>query len=178
MSDFEPGDFRRAAALISHRASGNNADVIEGVLAIIRSAVDAGRLVYLFRAVDYCYRAWVGELRTERSREMVDGLIADIANTPPADDIGHYNQLAARAIIAMKAEDGAQFTVIAEEANASSQGGDGGSRLVGALADLYHYVLPELATASGRQSLSEWTASIAQYENARNPPDDAGPICP
>lgn len=161
MTDFEPEDFQHAAALISHRAHGNAADAIEGVRAIIQFAADAGRLVFLLRTVDHYYRMWIEELRTEGARAMVDELIADIASEPPAGDVGLYSQLAARAILAMKAEDGDEFTSVAEEANTSSAGADGGSRLVGALSDLYHYILPELATPSGRKALSEWTATIA-----------------
>lgn len=137
-----PGDFRRAGALIVHRASATGQDLFDGIRAILEEAIERRRLTALLRAVDSSYRIWIEQLRDQRSQRMIRELIDDVAVT--SED--RYNRHAAEAIIAMRDHDRSRFTEILHLVNADNEGG---GRLIGAVADIYAYVLPELATPTG-----------------------------
>jgi hypothetical protein len=154
----EPADWRRAGALITHRASTTFGDLHDGVRAILEEAATRGRLTRLLRAVDAGYRIWVNELRTERSRALIDELIDDVAtqhNDP-------YTQYGAQAIRAMRNGNAEALLAVLHLVNADDEGG---SRLIGAVSDVYSWALPELATPTGRQTLNQWTVDMAQYDD-------------
>jgi hypothetical protein len=153
-----PGDFRRAGALIVHRASATGEDLYDGIRAILEEAIDRRRLTALLRAVDSCYRIWIEQLRDERSQQMIRELIDDVAAT--SED--RYNRHAAEVIIAMRDGNRSRFTEILDEVNADNQSG---GRLIGAVSDIYAYVLPELATPMGRETLKAWTLEMAAYDD-------------
>lgn len=155
-----PGDFRRAGALITHRASATGTDLYDGIVAILEEAISRRRMTALLRAVDSSYRIWIDQLRDERSRQMIRELIDDLAVT---SDDPPYVRHATAAIIAMRDQDRIRFTEILHEVNADMR--PGGGRLIGALADIYASVLPELATPTGRETLRAWTIEAAKYDN-------------
>lgn len=89
---------------------------------------------------------------------MMGELIDDLAVT--SDD--EYTRTAAKAIIAMRDQDRERFTEILHAVNADNEGG---GRLVGAVSDIYHHLLPELATPTGRETIRGWTMEAAKYEH-------------
>lgn len=156
-SDVSPDDYRRAAALMTHRAAATEAYLYEGVRAILEEARDEGRLTRLLVALDTGYRVWIQHLRAGRSPEWIDELIDDWAGKHEDP----FTRLAARAIGAIRAGDDDRFMLVVNEANADSTG-SGGARLTGAVADVYQFLLPELATEGGREALRAWTIEIAK----------------
>lgn len=151
-----PADYRRAAALMTHRAAATNDELAAGVRAIYDEAIENGRLTRLLVAVDEGYRAWISHLRAGRSPEWINELIDDVA----ANHEDRYIKLAAEAIAAIRDSDDERFQAIMTEVNEATEGGTA-ARLVGAVADIYHHVLPELATPGGRAALRAWTIEVA-----------------
>lgn len=156
-SDLSPDDYRRAAALMTHRAAATGEHLYEGVRAIVEEAQDEGRLTRLLVALDTGYRGWISHLRAGRSPEWIDELIDDTAENHE----DRYTRLAARAIVSIRTGDDERFMNVVNEANADPAN-DGGGRLTGAVSDVYQFLLPELATPGGREALRAWTIEIAK----------------
>lgn len=157
-SDISPEDYRRAAALMTHRAAAKDEDIHNGVRAILEEARDEGRLNRLLVALDTGYRVWINQIRAGNSQAWIDEWIDDTAENH--EDL--YTRRAARAIVAIRTGDQELFSSVASEANAEVNEGGGGTRLIGAMSDVYFYLLPELATPGGRAALSAWTIEIAK----------------
>jgi hypothetical protein len=151
-------DFRRAAALLTHRASASTNDAIAGVRAILQEAADCGRLTRLARAVDTAYLIWIAQLRNDKSRRLVIELIDEMARNHPDP----YTRRAANVIQAMRDRDRLRFTALLNEVNADEQG----LRLIGSISDIYAHALPELATPTSRTTLQSWTAELARHESS------------
>ncbi len=62
----------------------------------------------------------------------------------------------------MRDQDRTRLNALLDEMNADNEGGP---RLIGALSDIYNYVLPELATSTGREGLKAWTLYIARHDD-------------
>ncbi len=148
-------DFRRGVALISHRTTAHH----EGLHWSLTEAVEAGRLPQLLRSVDAAYRVVIEHLGA--SSQAIDEQIRQFTNAEVADSFEVYNRHAARAIMALRAEDRAALNEVIDEVNHDAAG----SRFVGAVCDLYAGLLPELATPEGQDFLSTWTARIAGLED-------------
>jgi hypothetical protein len=148
-------DLRRAAALISHLATSHH----EGVHWSLTEAAEDHRLVQLLRAVDTAYRVaiqYFGE-----NAQAVDEQIRRFTTAEAADSFDVYNRYAARAIMAMRAEDRAALYEVFEAVNREMAG----PRLVGGVCDVYAGLLPVLSTPEGQEFLSTWTARIAGIED-------------
>lgn len=78
-----------------------------------------------------------------------------------ADSFDIYNRYAARAIVAMRAEDRAALYVVFEAVNREAAG----PRLVGGVCDVYAGLLPVLSTPEGEEFVSTWTARITEIED-------------
>jgi hypothetical protein len=114
-------DLRRAAALISHRATTHQ----EGLHWSLAEAAQAGRLVQLLRAVDAAYRVVIEHFGVDA--QAIDGQIQRFTTAEAADSFDVYNRHAARAIMAMRAEDRAALNEVFDAVNRESAG----ARLVG-----------------------------------------------
>lgn len=156
--DPDLGDFRRAAALISHRATTHQ----EGLHWSLVEATEVKRLVQLVRAVDVAYRVVIEHFRADT--QEIDQEIQRATTADAADSFDIYNRHAARAIMAMRMEDrtalNAVFHVVNHEA--------AGPRLVGAVCDVYARLLPVLSTQEGLDFLTTWTARITGLEDQFN----------
>lgn len=150
------GDFRRAAALITHRASADFDDVYDGVRAILEEAAARGRLTRLLLALDESYRIWLDRVGTQ-PREAVDQFVDHTASQH--QDL--YTRRAAAAIQAIRRNDPASLNSLFGEANAE----DGGPRLIGAVSDIYATVIPELCSPEVIADLRAWTLEIARYDD-------------
>lgn len=151
-------DLRRAAALISHRATTHQ----EGLHWSLAEAAQAGRLVQLLRAVDAAYRVVIEHFGVDA--QAIDGQIQRFTTAEAADSFDIYNRHAARAIMAMRAEDRAALNEVFDAVNRESAG----ARLVGGVCDVYAGLLPVLSTPEGQEFLSTWTARIAGIEDQFN----------
>ena len=151
-------DLRRAAALISHRATTHQ----EGLHWSLAEAAQAGRLVQLLRAVDAAYRVVIEHFGVDA--QAIDGQIQRFTTGEAADSFDIYNRHAARAIMAMRAEDRAALNEVFDAVNRESAG----ARLVGGVCDVYAGLLPVLSTPEGQEFLSTWTARIAGIEDQFN----------
>ena len=151
-------DLRRAAALISHRATTHQ----EGLHWSLAEAAQAGRLVQLLRAVDAAYRVVIEHFGVDA--QAIDGQIQRFTTAEAADSFDVYNRHAARAIMAMRAEDRAALNEVFDAVNRESAG----ARLVGGVCDVYAGLLPVLSTPEGQEFLSTWTARIAGIEDQFN----------
>jgi hypothetical protein len=156
--DPDIGDLRRAAALLSHRASAHH----EGLHWSLTEAAEARRLVQLLRAVDMAYRVVINYFGSDV--EAIDEQIQLFAVAEAADSFEVYNRHAARAIMAMRAEDRAALYAIFDEVNREAAG----PRLVGAVCDVYAGLLPVLSTAEGRDFLATWTARVTGLDDQFN----------
>lgn len=157
-SDLSPEDYRRAAAMMTHRAATHGEHLYEGVRVILEEARDEGRVTRLAVALDLCYRVWIAQLRAGRASEWIDEVIDDLAENHPDP----YQRLAAKTMASIQAGDDERFQAVVTEANAASENNDGGGRLAGAISDVYQFLLPELSTPGARDALRTWTAQIAQ----------------
>lgn len=153
--DPDLSDFRRAVALISHRATAHH----EGLHWSLTEAVEAGRLPQLLRSVDAAYRVVIEHFGA--NGELIDEEIRLFTTAEAADSFEVYNQYAAQAIMALRAEDRAALNEVIAAVNHDAAG----PRFVGAVCDVYAGLLPELATAEGHDFLSAWTARIAGLED-------------
>lgn len=151
-------DLRRAAALISHRATTHH----EGMHWSLAEATEAGRLVQLLRAVDVAYRVVIDHFGADA--QTIDEQIQRFTTAVAADNFDVYNRHAARAIMAMRAEDRAALNDVFDAVNREAAG----PRLVGGVCDVYAGLLPVLSTPEGQQFLSTWTARITGIENQSN----------
>jgi hypothetical protein len=151
-------DLRRAAALISHRATTHQ----EGLHWSLAEAAQDGRLVQLLRAVDAAYRVVIEHFGVDA--QAIDGQIQRFTTAEAADSFDFYNRHAARAIMAMRAEDRAALNEVFDAVNRESAG----ARLVGGVCDVYAGLLPVLSTPEGQEFLSTWTARIAGLEDQFN----------
>jgi hypothetical protein len=156
--DPDIGDLRRAAALLSHRASVHH----EGLHWSLAEAAEVGRLVQLLRAVDMAHRVVMNYFGSDV--EAIDEQIQLFAVAEAADSFEVYNRHAARAITAVRAEDRAALYRVFEEVNREAAG----PRLVGAVCDVYAGLLPVLASAEGRDFLAKWTARITGLDDQFN----------
>lgn len=93
--DPDIGDLRRAAALLSHRASAHH----EGLHWSLSEAAEAGRLVQLLRAVDMATGVVMNYFGADV--EVIDEQIQLFAMAEAADSFEIYNRHAARAIMAI-----------------------------------------------------------------------------
>ncbi|MGE2835455.1 hypothetical protein [Mycobacterium sp. SMC-4] len=150
------GDFRRAAALMTHRASTNADDVNEGVRAILEEAVAHGRLTRLLLALDEAYRIWLDKVGAA-PREAVDYFVDHTASQHEDP----YTRRAAAAIQAIRRDDVNALNALLIEVNAEN----GGPRLVGAVSDIYTTAIPELSTPEVISDLQAWTLEIACYDH-------------
>lgn len=148
-------DFRRAVALISHRATAHD----EGLYWSLTEAVEAGRLPQLLRSVDAAYRVVIEHFGA--NGQVIDEQIRQLTTAEDADSFDVYNRYAARAIMTLRAEDRAALNEVIVAVNHDASG----PRFVGAVCDVYAGLLPEVATAEGRDFLSAWTARIAGLED-------------
>ncbi|KEP41936.1 hypothetical protein [Mycobacterium kansasii] len=156
--DPDLSDLRRAAALISHRATTDQ----EGLHWSLAEAAEAGRLVQLLRAVDGAYRVVIWHFGADA--QAIDEQIQRFTNAEAADSFDVYNRHAARAIMAMRAEDRAALNEVFNAVNREAAG----PRLVGGVCDVYAGLLPVLSTPEGQEFLSTWTARITGLEDQFN----------
>jgi hypothetical protein len=153
--DPDLSDLRRAAALISHRATTHQ----EGLHWSLAEATEPGRLVQLLRAVDAAYRVVMGHFGADA--QAIDEQIQRFTTAEAADSFDVYNRHAARAIMAMRAEDRAALNEVFDAVNREAAG----PRLVGGVCDVYAGLLPVLSTPEGQEFLSTWTARITGVED-------------
>lgn len=156
--DPDLSDLRRAAALISHRATIHQ----EGLHWSLAEAAEAGRLVQLLRAVDFAHRVVIEHFGADA--QTIDEQIQRFTTAAAADSFDVYNRHAARAIMAMRAEDRAALNEVFDAVNRESAG----PRLVGGVCDVYAGLLPVLLTPEGQEFLSTWTARITGLEDQSN----------
>jgi hypothetical protein len=153
--DPDLSDLRRAAALISHRATADQ----EGLHWSLAEAAETGRLVQLLRAVDAAYRVAIEHFGADA--QAIDEQIQRFTTAEPADSFDVYNRHAARAIMAMRAGDRGALTEVFDAVNREVAG----PRLVGGVCDAYAGLLPVLSTPEGQGFLSTWTARITGIED-------------
>lgn len=92
---------------------------------------------------------------------MALGVIPELIDDHATEHPDRHIRLAAQVVRAMRTEDRGAFNdAIVQTINRPN----GSGRLIVAVSDLYSFILPELATPSGRRSLSEWAVTIASYE--------------
>lgn len=151
-------DLRRAAALISHRATTHH----EGIHWSLVEAAETGRLVQLLRAADTAYRVVIEHFGEDA--HAIDEQIQRFTTAEPADSFELYNRYAAQAIMAMRAENRARLNEVFDAVNREAAG----PRLVGAVCDVYAGLLPVLSTPQGQEFLSTWTARITAVYNQVN----------
>lgn len=156
--DPDLSDLRRAAALMSHRATTHQ----EGLHWSLVEATEAGRLVQLLRAVDAAYRVVIEHFGA--NAQAIDGQIQRFTTAEAADSFDVYNRHAARAIMAMRAEDRWALNEVFDAVNREAAG----PRLVGGVCDVYDGLLPVLSTPEGQEFLSTWTARITGIEDQFN----------
>jgi hypothetical protein len=120
--DPDLSDLRRAAALISHRATIHQ----DGLHWSLAEAAEAGRLVQLLRAVDFAYRVVIEHFGADT--QTIDEQIQRFTTAAAADSFDVYNRHAARAMLAMRAEARAALHEVVDAVNRESAG----PRLVGA----------------------------------------------
>ncbi|WP_239655139.1 hypothetical protein [Mycobacterium riyadhense] len=151
-------DLRRAAALISHRATTN----LEGLHWSLAEAAEVRRLVQLLRAVDLAYRVVIAHFGADP--QAIDEQIQRFTTAETGDSFDVYNRHAARAIMAMRAEDRAALNEVFDAVNREAAG----PRLVGGVCDVYAGLLPVLSTPEGQEFLSTWAARITGLEDQVN----------
>jgi hypothetical protein len=151
-------DVRRAVALISHRATIHQ----EGLHWSLAEAAETGRLAQLLRAVDFGYRAVIEHFAVDA--QTIDEQIQRFTTATAADSFDVYDRHAARAIMAMRAEDRAALNEVFDAVNREAAG----PRLVGGVCDVYAGLLPVLSTPEGQEFLSTWTARITRLEDQSN----------
>jgi hypothetical protein len=156
--DPDLSDFRRAAALISHRGTTHQ----EGLHWSLAEAAEAGRLVQLLRAVDAAYRVVIEHFGVDA--QAIDEQIQRFTTAEAADSFDVYNRHAARAIVAMRAEDRAALNEVFDVVNREAAG----PRLVGGVCDVYAGLVPVLSTPEGQEFLSTWTARLTGLEDQFN----------
>jgi hypothetical protein len=152
-------DFRRAAALITHRADGSS----DGIRYIIEEAGELNRTTPLLRCLIDGYRMMTTELRTEQALLCIGEFIDLFAS----QDIEPNIRRAATAIITHRDHDIDGFNAVLLEANADGTAGS----LLSAVIELHDRLLPELSTPYGLKTLAQWTARIADKEFK---PDEGG----
>ena len=148
----EFADWRRAGALMLHQTRGDQG----GVTVIYEEANALGRLTQLFRALEAGYTIWVHQLRTDDAREMIAEFIAATASQHP----DAYTRRAASAVVAARSDDLDALAAVLDETRSEH----GAGRMIGALLDLYAFLLPELATATGQEQLAAWTMQAASQQ--------------
>ena len=155
-------DYLRATALISHCATNDH----DGMKAALGEA-KTERLVPLLRALDAAYRVVIEHFRTPGAAQAIDDKIRALTTTEGGDSWDTYNRYAARVIMAMRAEDRTAFNSVLEDVNRDYAP----RRLIGAVADVYTKLLPELSTPAGEELMSNWIARLTDFENQKKNAD-------
>jgi hypothetical protein len=149
MTELNPTDYRRAAALINFRADGNTA----GIHSVLVEAAQTNRVTPLLSATVETYDYHLGRLRTPDSLPLVTEWLQQQA---AAEAFNAATTRAAAVILAVRDRDQTKFAQLATEAN---QTADGPGILVGAITDLYSMLLPELSTLTGLKQLNDWSTA-------------------
>jgi hypothetical protein len=145
-------DFRRATAMISHRAHGYP----PGIAVVHDEAVQDSRLAQLLTALFECYATLFDTLRTPRGKNALCELITKAAHQH--DDPNQ--QAAAAAMLAYTAEDANQLSRYLLAACHA----DWAAGLFGGVLDLFTALLPEVDAEAVRADLSCWVAEFAGKE--------------
>jgi hypothetical protein len=151
-------DYLRATALIAHCATNDRAATKTAL-----GEAKLERLVPLLRALDAAYRVVIEHFRTPEETQALDDEIRALTTTEGGDSWDTYNRYAARAIMAMRDEDRGAFNSVLEDVNRDYAP----RRLIGAVADVYTKLLPELSTPTGEEFISNWIARITEFDNQR-----------
>ncbi|OBJ74376.1 hypothetical protein [Mycobacterium sp. 1274756.6] len=144
-------DRRRAAALVTHRASLS----VVGVDAVFKDASEAGRSTQLLVAAIDLYLSIAGELRTDAALELIGEFLVGCAK---ADGV---KAPAARVILARQSRDRDAFNELLTAANGTP---GGPTELVGSVVDQLAMLLPELAAPGGLAQLRRWAARAGSQE--------------
>lgn len=147
------GDYRRAAALISHHRD----DSSEGIAAIIDEAHAAGRDTMLLLATLALHELFMSELRTPAGRALLANWVQAVAHL---DDAATPVWRAARVIDAYGRKDG---PAINDEITAA---GTDAPLMFRSVMDLYDELLPELSSPAGMDWISRRAATMSDEEHA------------
>lgn len=158
------GDCRRAMALISHHAVGDQA----GITAIIDEAENADRATQLFIALLDAYRAIVPLLRTDSSITAM-GQCIDITADAGADEQPDWVRAAATVIAAHRDNKPNRLFDAVEEIH-QAHGGSG--LLFQGVSDIYFHLMPELRAPAGLDALARWTVVLAGQEGSGQEEDE------
>jgi hypothetical protein len=157
MTDKNPTDYRRAAALINFRADENYA----GFHSVLVESGQEDRQAHLLSATVEIYDHHLGRLRTAESLPLTAEWLQHQSTT----EVHNAVTRAAAVIIAVRVGDQTTFAQIATEANQTI---DGPAILVGAVTDVFSTLLPELSTPTGLKQLNDGVNRALQVENDPN----------
>jgi len=146
-------DFRRAAALVAHRAEGS----VDGIRCVLNEAGELNRTTPLLTSVIDCFTHLTRELRTDEAIIAINESLAQCAT------LSHdtASRRGAEVILARHEKNVDAFNAVLIEANDDGRPVE----VIAAVLDLYLVLLPELASAYALSSLAKWTARIAASEN-------------
>ena len=145
-------DFRRAAALIAHRANYN----ADGMRFVVEEASELNRTTPLLRCLIDGYRLITAELRTEQALAAIRQFVELCAQ---GEETGIRR--AATAVLAHVDHNVDAFNAVLIEANED----DESAGVVASLMEMYATLMPELCTPHGLHALAQWTARIAGSED-------------
>lgn len=146
------GDYRRAAALISHHRDACDA----GIAAIIDEAHTAGRDTLLLLATLSLHERFLSELRTPAGRTLVADWVQAVGTLDTTGPVMN----AARTLDAYHRRD---IAAINDEITAS---GDAAPLMFACLLDLYARLIPELSSPAGMDWITRRAAAMAGEERA------------